>query len=99
NRSSIRRVFGLALMLALLGAGCEGSSLGEGSFATTPGQSVLTSKVSKVTVSSTGGGLEGPDPVGGACDPGEWTLAVTFDDGMLTWDRCDVAGTGESSAD
>jgi hypothetical protein len=102
NASVSRRVFGLfglPLAVALLGAGCDGSSLGDGPFTTTPGQSVLTAKVSKVTVSSTGGGFVGPRPAGAPCDPGQWTLSVTFDGGVLTWDRCDVAGTGEGSAD
>jgi hypothetical protein len=78
----------LYLSLATV-AGCGG-----GGFATDPGESVLVDSATSFALVSSGGGLPGPGPQGGACDPGVWTYTVHLDSAVFAWDRCDVVETG-----
>jgi len=81
-------------MLAFVTAGCGGGSLPgpSGGFATTPGQSVLTSAVVKVTLTSKGGGFNLPEPAGAACDAAVWAYTISFDTSEIAFDGCRLNG-------
>jgi hypothetical protein len=80
----------------LMGAACDGSG-GDGTlFETRAGASVVTPAVDAIVAKSAGGGLVGPGPQGGACDPQVWSFTFVLS-GELTWSRCLFSGTGATS--
>ena len=86
----------LALFLFL--AGCNSAAM-TGGFATTPGDSVLVGGVTRVTLTSLGGGFHGNPPSGAACDPSKWEYTVNFGDQTQFSNTCSVTGDGTAPTD
>ena len=85
-----------SLAIAFVLAGCGSGSLGGGTdpngFNTARGSSVLVAGVTRVTLTSTGGGLEAPQPTGAACDPGPFVYTIDFAAQTVAIDNCTVNG-------
>ena len=88
----MRRVGIGVVLVAGAAVGCGGGSLSGGGFATTPGQSVLTPAVVKVTLTSKGGGFRLPQPAGAACDAAVWAYTISLDASQIAYDGCRVVG-------
>jgi len=103
NPSSSRvrlAVVSLCVSLMAAVASCDsGGDLGGGVFATEAGASVVTSRVDAIVAKSDGGGFVGPAPAGAACDRQIWSYSFVLSNGMLTWSRCAVTGTGANASD
>jgi hypothetical protein len=83
------KVLVAALFVVPCFAGCGGKTLGTNPAAT---DSVITPDVVSASFQSLSAGYSQPIPSGTACDPGQWTYAITLATHDVTWTGCDVNG-------
>ena len=87
-------------LVCVLVAGCGGGGAATGSGPVTDvGQSVYGDGVTKLVLSSAGGGFAPPQPVGAVCTAGAFTYTLTVANHQLAWDTCAVTNDGASASD
>jgi len=64
---------------------------------TAPGESVFTADVRKLTLENRGGGFRQLPPPDAACDPLPATYTLTVAGHQLSWEYCQVTGSGSTA--